>query len=215
MEMDFEKRDKLSIIHLPIIKKIAYEHRFRVLRIGIENYKDVFKDSAIKTILTKDETRVDPVIHSLRFLSDLFFLDIIKHIGYKGEMKATKIEYPNYDIELDSYKGSFNHTYYLPTNKIFFILITDTIKACWIEDIPKMVHTIIIPKRWSKDDYERYKIEFKNIGFKNCNYKHYNRSIKGGSSTPFMLFNKQSKYILPLGEFLENTRRIKNENTDR
>lgn len=206
IEDSFVERYDRGLIHLPTIEKIAFKHKFLTCKTGIEYLGDMDTNAtAIENILKKDETRLDPVSHSFRFSVDLFFINIIDYRAYKAELKWTDNKWNNYDMELDSFKGVLNESRRreYTQNKVFLILTTNTkINACWIEDIHKLIHTVIVPSnRWNKDVFEKIKTDYKDT-FPNCEFKY--KPILAGSGTPFLLFNKEAKPIKPLELFLDN-----------
>ena len=204
--MSFYDRKKLSEKYLPIIKKISNKKCFSIKRIGIDTYKKDDINDAIYDILMSNETRYDPVIHSLRFSGNLIFF--YNNKGYKAEMNYSTSEHDFYSIEIDSYEGMLNESKRFPKYSVFFILITDNrIDACWIEHIN--FHEIRIPK-WRalkyEIDTEKYFKE-KKRKYPKCEKIHFTNERDKGSGTPYGFIYKNASYIKPLSKFLENIKK--------
>ena len=204
--MTFYDRKKLSEKYLSTIKKIANKKDFFIKRIGIDTYKKDDINDAIYDTLMSNETRYDPVIHSLRFNGNLLFF--YNNKGYKAEMSYSTSEHDFYSIEIDSHKGMLNESKRFPKYRVFFILLADNrIDACWVEHIN--FHEIRIPK-WRalkhEIDTEQYFKEMQRK-YPRCDKIHFTDEHNIGSGTPYGFIHKNALYVKPLSKFLDDIKK--------
>lgn len=204
--MTFYNRKKLGEKQFLNVIKIAHRNDFDFIKIGLKEYNTIETVISCRDILMSNETRYDPVIHSLRFSGNLVLFHDNK--GYKAEISYSTSEHNFYSIEIDSYEGLLNESKRYPKYRVFFILLTDNrIDACWIEHIN--FHEIRIPK-WRAIKYgidtEQY---FKDMQKKypKCEQIHYTNERNIGSGTPYGFIYKNASYIKPFDEFLKNIKK--------
>ena len=201
----FNVRSQVGEKSLPAIVEILFDNKFLFLgKVGIEGYKKLIERSS--QILMKDVTRLDPVIHSVRFGPDFVFCDLLNNYrGYKFELKRTKDMYYGYSMELDSFQEAMMDAKRYSSKRVLFILTTMTrIDACWVDDVLENGFVeIYVPSRFNeslisiKEKYGKM--------MPKCTFK--STSVLGGSGTPYGIIRKDSSYVKPLDIFLKDVRR--------
>lgn len=152
------------------------------------------QEQKIKSEITHDKWRTDPVVKFVRFTPDLLVLNWNKVIGYFAEKKTTNGV--NYDVELDAYETYKLFDSIFP-NKVFIILARprpEPIKACWVKDID--FFRIIIPKsRYTEEEWKSIKNRYSCI-------VSYQPVSDSGSGTSFGLIRRDAPYLRDLDDFI-------------